>query len=118
MAKRNPNGAGSYYKLKSGSYCFSIMIGYRPDGSRNRISFYGRTKKEARAKYDAWQADQEAGINVMEKTEFGEFARFWYATHKRRITKTTAEGYRYALNKIIDCFGERQLRDIRAYDVE
>lgn len=118
MARRNPNGAGSYYVLKNGTIRYTVMVGYYPDGRPRYIMKYGKTRKEAKHKADLVRMEMEQGLDVWNKTKFKDFAEFWYATHKKRITKTTAEGYRYALKKIIDCFGERPLKDIRAYDVE
>ena len=48
MAKRNPNGAGSYQVKKNGTIRYTITDGIRADGKPNYKYFYGKTKKAAK----------------------------------------------------------------------
>lgn len=52
------------------------------------------------------------------KTSFSDFADLWFETHIKRVSETSAEGYRYTLRLVKDCFGTRDLRSIRPVDVE
>ena len=118
MAKRNPNGAGSYQVKKNGTIRYTIMDGFRPDGKPNYKYFYGKTKKAAKEKADQYFQDKHDGLKVDAKTNFSDFADFWYESHKSRITETTAQHYFYTLRKIKDCFGTRDIKTIKAADVE
>ena len=118
MAKRNPKGAGSYQQTKYGTYRYTIMDGFRQDGKPNYKYFYGKTKKAAKEKADQYFQDKHDGLKVDAKTNFSDFADFWYESHKSRITETTAQHYFYTLRKIKDCFGTRDIKTIKAADVE
>ena len=50
--KKNPNGAGSYLKMKNGTIRYAVMDGFKPNGKPNKKLFYGKTRKEAKAKAD------------------------------------------------------------------
>ena len=116
--RRNPNGAGSWQKTKYGTWRFAITAGRRPDGKPNMKYFYGKTRKETRDKAEQYLRDRRDGIQVDLKTTFPEFAQFWFESHRKHISETTAEGCRYTLQKIQNCFGRRDLRSIRPVDVE
>lgn len=116
--KKNPNGSGSWLKTKHGTWRYAITAGRRPNGKPLMKYFYGKTKREAKAKADQYLLDRHDGIEVDLKTGFSEFADFWYTSHKKRVSETTADGYRYTLQKVKDSFGNRDLRSIRPVDVE
>ena len=116
--RKAPNGSGSYRTTKHGTWRYTITVGRLPNGKPYQKCFYGKTKREAKAKADQYILDRHDGIQVDLKTGFSEFADFWYESHERRISETTAESYRYTLQKIKDCFGQRNIRTIRAVDVE
>lgn len=116
--KKNPNGAGSYYVMKNGTIRYSIMSGFKPNGKPNIKHFYGKTKKEAKSKADQYFLDKAEGLQVDSKTKFSDFADFWYESHKKNISETTAEGYKYTLKKIKFAFGSRDIRTIKAAGVE
>ena len=118
MGKKNSNGSGSYYKRPNGIWQYTLMDGYKPDGKRKRKSFYGKTQKEAKAKADAYLKDKADGLQVDTKTQFSEFADFWFEHHKTKVTPTTAEGYKYTLKKVKAAFGDRDIKTIKPYDVE
>ena len=101
MAKRNPNGAGSYQVKKNGTIRYTITDGIRPDGKPNYKYFYGKTKKAAKEKADQYFQDKHDGLKVDVKTTFSDFADFWYESHKSRVSETTAQGYFYTLAKTI-----------------
>ena len=116
--KKNPNGAGSYLKMKNGTIRYAIMDGFKPNGKPNKKLFYGKTRKEAKAKADQYFLDKAEGLQVDAKTKFSDFADFWYESHKNNVSETTAEGYKYTLKKIKFAFGSRDIRSIKAADIE
>ena len=118
MGKINAKGSGTFYKLKNGSWQYTIMQGYRPDGKRNRKSFYGKTQKEAKAKAEKYLQDKNEGIQVDQKWIFRDFAALWYEGHKNRISKVTAEHYRYTIQKLNDVFGDRDIKRIKPHDLD
>ena len=115
---RSPNGSGSWLKTKHGTWRFAITAGRLPNGKPNMKYFYGKTQREARAKAEQYLRDRRDGIQADLKTSFSDFAEFWYESHRKRVSETTAEGYRYTLQKLRDSFGTRDLRSIRPVDVE
>lgn len=49
MARRG-NKEGTITKLKDGSYMGKIQVGRKKDGKPNRVSVYGKTRKEVSEK--------------------------------------------------------------------
>lgn len=54
-------GQGSWRKRDDGRYEYALPIGKTRTGNTRRVSFYGRTKKEAFAKYERWRKTQLIG---------------------------------------------------------
>ena len=118
MSKKNSAGTGSFYRRPNGTWQLAIMDGYKTDGKRNRVCFYGRTQKEAREKANKYFKDKADGLQVNEKIKFSDFADYWYEHHKTRVSETTAEGYKYTLKKVKEAFGDRYINSIKPYDIE
>jgi|GEM_PF-3342060 len=67
---RTDNGEGSLNYLKSTDrWCASVMRGYKDDGKPNRISFYGKTKEDAKEKLRAFLENPEALKKEKKKEE-------------------------------------------------
>lgn len=94
------------------------MVGYKPDGKNNIKHFYGKTKKEAKAKADKYLHAKADGLQVDKKWLFKDFADLWFEGHKNRISKVTAEHYKYTLNKLKDVFGDRDIKKIKPHDLD
>ena len=119
MAKKNSHGAGSYRVLRDGKLIrYTIMDGFRSDGKPNYKTFYGKTKKEAKAKADQYFLDKHEGLQVDAKWTFGDFADLWFEGHQNRISKVTAEHYKYTLQKLKDVFGDRNIKKIKPHDLD
>ena len=118
MAKKRANGEGSLRRKENGHWEVQIMVGYRPDGSRDIRSFSAPTQKEAKAKMHAFLKKREAGLLKGEDTRFDEWADIWYENHQDNIKPTTQESYKYTLRILKDHFGKRKLTEIKAMDIE
>ena len=117
MAKKRANGEGSLRRKENGHWEVQIMVGYRPDGSRDIRSFSAPTQKEAKAKMHAFLKKREAGLLKGEDTRFDEWADIWYENHQDNIKPTTQESYKYTLRILKDHFGKRKLTEIKAMDI-
>jgi hypothetical protein len=60
-AKR-ANGEGTPRLRSDGRWEYKVMVGYKPDGSPQLKSFYGKTQAEAKKKFATFQAQRDAGI--------------------------------------------------------
>ena len=78
MAKRRANGEGSLRQLENGSWCCQIMVGFKPDGSRDVRTFTAKSQKEVIRKKDAFTAKRAAGQLTGQDMRFGEWADVWY----------------------------------------
>lgn len=53
MKRKRPPGEGSIYLRKDGRYAAAKTVGYTPAGNPRRVTAYGRTQAEARARLEA-----------------------------------------------------------------
>jgi integrase len=119
MGKRKSSGDGMIRKRKGESrWECRIMDGYTKDGQRKIVTFYGKTEAEVKKKRNEYNADKEAGLDKKQKYTLGEFADIWYERHKKNISVTTQEHYKYILRTIKAHLGNRNLNDIEAFEVE
>ena len=117
MAKR-AHGEGTLSQKKNGTWQCQIMVGRKPDGTRDIRTFSGKTQKEVKAKRDEFLRKKEAGLLTGKEIRFDEWADMWFAHHKENVKPTTAEGYKYTLRILKDHFGRRKLSEIKAMDIE
>ncbi len=47
MAGKRAHGEGTVYRRRDGRWCAEVMLGYGPDGRRQRLRVYGQTRREA-----------------------------------------------------------------------
>lgn len=120
MAKRKKRrkGEGWVCERKDGRFEYREMCGYREDGSRNIIRFYGKTEKEAWDKADQYHAQKRAGIVEVKKYKFQDFAQIWFNHHKRTVSDTTQEGYKYTMRILNEYFFNYTLDEIKSFSVE
>lgn len=115
MAKRQSNGAGTYSTRKDGKIEYKISLGLRADGSPNRKSFYGKTKKECREKYEAWKKksnDVPIERVVLVKEWADKYDRLYLS--QRKIEDGTYLNLKgYLKNRIIPFFGELKFEQVR-----
>lgn len=118
MAKRM-NGEGYIRRRKKdGRWEYREMCGYREDGSRNIITFYGRTQKEVKEKVEAHRANKRDGVLTKTQYTFDKWADIWFNHHKRTISEVTQESYKYTLRILKAYFGSFLLEEIRTINVE
>ena len=118
LAKRRANGEGSLRQLENGSWSCQIMVGFKPDGTRDIRTFTAKTQKEVIRKKEDFKSKRAAGLLTGQDLRFEEWADTWYENHQDNIKPTTQESYRYTLRILKDHFGKRKLTDIKAMDVE
>ena len=118
MARKRANGEGSLRQLENGSWMCQLMVGHKPDGTRDIRTFVGKTQKEALHRRDEFKRKMAEGLLLAEDLRFEEWADTWYGNHQDNIKPTTQENYRYTLRILKDHFGRRRLSEIKAMDVE
>ena len=118
MARKRANGEGSLCQLENGSWMCQLMVGYKPDGTRDIRTFIGKTQKEALQKRDEFKRKMAEGLLLAEDLRFEEWVVMWFEHHKDNIKPTTQESYRYTLRILKAHFGRWKLRDIKAMHVE
>ena len=116
-AKRRSNGDGMLRKRGDGRWEQRLSCGYQPNGKPKFKYFYGKTQKEVKEKVKAFQKEQEEGL-VTEDVTFETWANTWFEGYKARLEKSTQDGYRYTLRKLVDHFGHMKLRTIKTMHVE
>ena len=109
MGKR-ANGEGTMRLRPDGRWEYKVMVGYKPDGSPNCRSFYGRTQTEAKKKFAAFQAQRDAGIILAAKSvTLGELADRWLEQKRERdaVSENTYQQYKYGLSKFKALYKQR-----------
>ena len=118
MAKKRANGEGSLRQLENGSWSCQIMVGFKPDGTRDIRTFTAKTQKEVIRKKEDFKSKRAAGLLTGQDLRFEEWADTWFDNHQDNIKPTTQESYRYTLRILKDHFGRRRLSEIKAMDIE
>ena len=118
MAKRRANGEGTLRQRKNGSWELAFMAGYNDKGKKNVKYLYGKTQKEVLKKFADYKATLARGLDVNSNYTFEEWADIWYASHKDNVMPTTQENYKYTLRILKAGFVNKNLREIKPFDVE
>ena len=116
MAKRR-NGDGSFRELKNGTIELAVTVEL-PDGSTDRKRFYGKSTKEARAKYEQWL---RAGSPVQKKSEqLDHLIDTWYTVYKEPfISPGSRHNYKvYTQHIKASTLGKKKVETIRAIDIQ
>lgn len=98
-----------------------ITIGHRIDGKRIQKSFYGSTKREARAKADAFLEQEKRGELIARNLTFAQWAEEWLQTYiKGQVGNSTYyDNYERPVRlHLIPAFGPCQLSTILPKDVK
>jgi integrase len=111
--KKRTYGDGSYRVHKSG------LIEYSKRDETGRHSFYGKTRKEAKAKYDEWvkRGKEEA----IKRKQTSAWALYWLDTYKKPPAVAWGTYYEYKViieKNIIPIIGEKQLDQLRPIDAQ
>lgn len=117
MARRL-NGEGLLRRRSDNRWELRVMLGYRDDGKPKHKYFYGRTKKEVSEKFAKFQKERNGGIDFDHNYTFSEWSEIWFEHHKPRISPTTQEHYRFILKRLVAGLGEKNLKEIKAIDIE
>ena len=118
MTSKRANGEGSLRRKENGHWEIQMMVGYKPDGSRDVRSFSAPTQKEAKEKMNAFLKKREAGLLNGEDIRFEDWADVWYENHRDNVKPTTQVHYQYTLRLLKDHFGRRRIAEIKAMDIE
>ena len=81
------------------------------NGKKKQKYFYGKTKKEVLSKIAAYEASVSTGRT------FKEVAEDWWEDAEPQLAHNTTKGYRPALRRAIEEFGEDYIRDIKPLDI-
>lgn len=118
MAKR-ANGEGSITRRKDGLYHGRVYV-TTTGGIRKRVSVYGKTRDEVRAKITELLAQEDQGIPVPDTNmRLGEYLMYWLATvvkvHRR---PKTYQGYESVVRvHLVPGLGQKKIRTLRATEV-
>lgn len=128
--RRGHNRGGKY--TGSGYYIEALSLGYATNAAGKRVRarkyFYGKTRKEAEQKKNAWlrakaRDDQlrERGIDVdRHRMPFAVFADEWLATSiTGQVKESTERSYRHVLKgHLLPAFGSTPLNEIATQAIE
>lgn len=91
--------------------------GVRPDGTPNRISFYGRTRTEANRKRDEYKAKSAIGI-VDNKVTVAEWVDVCLKLYRTKVNPAYAKGDAVPYNKLKAAIGRMQVSNVREADLQ
>ena len=114
--KKRSHGEGTiYWDSNKKSYRGEISLGHHPDGRRNRIRCYGKTKSEIRDKFKAALDEHKHGIKSDRKYTLRQAINDWFdfgLTTQSHSTKSKLKTL--ANNHIIPQLGEARLIELNA----
>ena len=96
-------------KREDGLWQQKITIEER--GRKKQKYFYGRTKREVLDKIRNYKEKEKAGPT------FEEVADEWWEKIQDEVSVNTAKGYNAAVNRAIEHFGPRHIREIEPVDI-
>jgi len=107
-------------KRADGRYSKQIMLGYKPDGTRNVKTVYGKTIRELEKKHRELMAKIDSGFDILqENLTVAKWAMKWLETYKRNVEKNTYNCYKCAIeNHIIPKFGYLKLQKLNLNDIQ
>lgn len=121
---RQKNGTGSFRTRKDGSIEYRVSIGMRGDGTPDRKSFYGATKRECVKRYQEWLNNGQ-NIAIERVTTIGEWATKWLELYKfveykqGRLAWGTYHNYEmYVKNHIIPKLGGLKFTQVRPAHIQ
>ena len=103
MTKRRGHGEGTIYQRKDdGLWVAKLTIGVKPDGSPNRKTLYGKTRKIVQEKLTAALAAVNAGTYIeTSKLTLGEWLDIWFKEYTIGIKQSTRVSYDGYINSHI-----------------
>jgi integrase len=118
-AKRRGWGEDSVFQRSDGMYVAVIERGTKPDGKRDRLWLYSRTKKGVLAKLKEAHALIEAGVSTT-GTTVGAFLQTWLDTViAARVGENTVDNYRIVVTThLIPGLGRARLDELTAEHVD
>lgn len=100
--KSRGNGEGSIRQRKDGRWEARITIGRNESGSQKIKYFYGKTRKEAAEKLEAYNNDIRKGIYIEpNKYTISQWIDEWYKTYVVNRVKPTTQANYYNISNII-----------------
>ncbi|HLH24803.1 MAG TPA: site-specific integrase [Chloroflexota bacterium] len=121
MATRRASGTGGKIRRrKDGRYTTEVSLGRRGDGTRIRVSVYGRTADEVRTKRaDLLRRAAQGTYVPPDKLTVGEFLEDWLRDVVAGLAPTTRRGYRSVVRKwAIPAFGHVRLQQLTPLHVQ
>jgi len=121
--RRRGHREGSIFRRADGRWAAAVDLGYAGD-KRNRMTVYGRTRREIQEKLDVLRLQQARGIPLSGRRETVEtLLDRWYATLKPRpqgrYSPTTLKGYADAIRlHLKPRLGEMRIADLNADHVQ
>ena len=112
MKTKRTSGDGCVQKRKNGTWYAQIMVGYKPDGTKRRKCFSGKTKAEVTQKLRKYQEQMEQHIEIDQTMTFGAWAKIWYEDMKGQVQASTYCNYRYTLALLLKAFENKKLTEI------
>lgn len=112
MTTRRGNNEGSIVQRADGRWEGKVRLGYRPDGTSIRKSFYGKTKTEARSKMNTAIRQHAAGMPVdFERQTVEQFLTKWLEDSvKPTVRPRTHVSYTQLVERhIVPLIGKHQL---------
>lgn len=119
-ARRGRGEDGVYQRASDGRWVGSISLGYKPNGKRNRVTCYGRTKREVLDKLADARAKAGTGaVPDAGRLTVGQYLDRWLATHAGKAGgRTVEERTRVVKNHLKPRLGAVRLAKLTPLHVE
>ena len=103
---------------KNCKYEIKVTVGHKLDGSAIRKSFYGKSKREAKAKAEEYIIEHgRTAKDPAENILYSELVQMYLEDRSRTVRQNTLNTYRLALEKTLPEFGSRKIKTITKRDL-
>jgi len=111
---------GKYKKRKDGRYATTITLGYKPDGSPDKVFLSAKTEKELKKKILDVQMKQESGALIKESDmPLAEYSKEWFKAYKAAVGVNTKAMYKNIIDHyIVPEIGHLPLNKTRRSDIQ
>jgi len=119
--KKRANGEGSIYQRPNGTWVAQITTGRDCEGKLKRVSYSGKTRREAQEKATKALSELQNGTFVEPtKTTLSQWLDTWMQEYKKQsLRPTTYEGYKIIIDvHIKSAVGGIQLRQLQPSDLQ
>lgn len=121
VSRKRGNNEGSIFQRKDGRWTAQAQVGYKEDGSRKFVTYYGKTRQEVAEKLKNTLSDISKNVFAdAGKMSLEEWVWNWLKIYKKNIVRpNTYSRYIYVINDyIVPALGKVKLKNVTSSHIQ